>query len=92
MHHQKAIPYAKVYIKFNAKEFPGADVSVYNTVIDADQNGNFLISNIYHGDYYFYSVGFDSDIAAPGIVKGGTYLQVKRFKEIPAFVVPVSED
>ncbi len=93
MHHDKAIPFARVYIKFNAKEFPGKDISVYNTYIDADLNGNFLISNIYHGDYYFYAVGIDDALIAPNnIVTGGTALTVKRFKEVTGFIVPVTED
>lgn len=92
MHHDKAIPYARVYIKFNAKEFPGANVSVYDTYIDADHNGNFLVDKIYHGDYYFYAVGVDDALPAPGIVKGGTYLKVKMLKEHTGFVVPVTED
>lgn len=91
-HHEKAIPYARVYIKYNAKEFPGEDITVYDTYIDADHNGNFYIEHVYHGDYYFYGIGFDDAIAAPGIVKGGTGLKVKMLKEYTGFVVPVSED
>jgi hypothetical protein len=90
MHHDQAIPNARVYIKYNATEFPGTDVSVYDTYIDADHNGNFLIEHIYHGDYYFYGVGVDP--ALPLLtVKGGTYLKVKMLKEHTGFVVPVTE-
>jgi hypothetical protein len=92
MHHDQAIPHARVYIKFGATEFPGADVSVYDTYIDADHNGNFLVSNIYRGDYYFYAVGTDPAVSSiPDNVKGGTHLKVKMFKEITGFVVPVTE-
>jgi hypothetical protein len=91
MHHDKAIPFAKVYIKFNATEFPGTDVSLYNTSISADLNGNFLIEKIYHGNYYFYAVGIDDAIALPNTVKGGTSLKVKMLKEVTGFVVPVTE-
>ena len=86
-HHGVAIPYAKVYIKFNATEFPGTDVSVYDTNIDADHNGNILIEHIYHGQYYFYAVGLDGVIP----VKGGVALKVKMLKEITGFEVPVTE-
>lgn len=89
MHHDTPIPNARVYIKFNATEFPGNDVSVYNTFIDADQNGNFLIEHIYHGQYYFYAVGYDATISAA--VKGGTALKVKMLKEVTGFEVPVTE-
>jgi hypothetical protein len=92
MHHDQAIPYARVYIKYNATEFPGEDVSVYNTYIDADHNGNFLIEHIYHGQYYFYAVGADPTIGTTNnIVKGGMALKVKMFKEVTGFVVPVTE-
>ena len=86
-HHDVAIPNARVYIKFNATEFPGTDVSVYDTFIDADHNGNFEIKKIYHGQYYFYGVGMDGLIT----VKGGVALKVKMLKEVTGFVVPVTE-
>ena len=92
MHHDKPIPFAKIYIKYNAKEFPGANVGDYNYTMDADLNGNFLVEHIYHGDYYFYAVGVDDALTLPGTVKGGTYLKIKRFKEVTGFVIPVSED
>ena len=91
MHHDKAIPFAKIYIKYNATEFPGTNVNDYNTSIEADFNGNFLIEHIYHGDYYFYAVGADDALVAPSTVKGGTHLKVKMLKEVTGFVVPVTE-
>jgi len=92
MHHDTPIPFARVYIKFNATEFPGADVSAYNTYIDADHNGNFLIEKIYHGKYYFYAVGSDPGVSAvANNVKGGVALKVKMLKEVKGFEVPVTE-
>lgn len=92
-HHGVAIPYAKVYIKFNAADFPGEDVSKYDATLDADHNGNFLVSNIYRGQYYFYAVGVDPALGTTNnIVKGGIALKVKMFKEITGFEVPVTED
>lgn len=89
-HHGKDIPFARVYIKFNAKEFPGSNVSLYDTYVDADKNGSILIEHIYHGNYYFYAVGYDDAISQT--VVGGVYLKVKMLKEHTGFVVPVSED
>ncbi|HWY11389.1 MAG TPA: hypothetical protein VN026_08695 [Bacteroidia bacterium] len=88
-HHGVAIPFSRVYIKYNATDFPGADITVYNTYIDADQNGNFEIKKIYHGQYYFYAVGYDNSISST--VTGGVALKVKMFKEVTGFVVPVTE-
>lgn len=92
MHHDKPIPFAKIYIKYNATDFPGTDVTAYDHEMAADLNGNFLVDHIYHGDYYFYAVGQDDAIAAPFIVKGGIHLKVKMLKEVTGFVIPVSED
>ena len=92
MHHEKAIPFATIYIKYNAKEFPSDIVANHDAMMTADHNGNFLVDKIYRGDYYFYAVGTDSDVPAPSIVKGGTYLKVKMFKEVTGFVIPVTED
>jgi hypothetical protein len=87
-----AVPFARVYIKYNATSFPGEDVSVYNTYIDADHNGNFEIKKIYHGQYYFYAVGVDPTTSVSNnIVKGGTALKVKMLKEVTGFVVPVTQ-
>lgn len=92
VHHDAAIPYAKIYIKFNATEFPGEDVSKYDATLDADHNGNFLVNKIYHGQYYFYSVGVDPALGATNnIVKGGIALKVKMLKEITGFEIPVTE-
>ena len=94
-HHNKDIPFARVYIKFNAKDFPGENINNYDTYVDADKNGSILIEHIYHGNYYFYAVGIDDALVTStynGTVKGGTYLKVKMLKEHTGFVVPVSED
>jgi hypothetical protein len=92
MHHDAAIPYAKIYIKYNATEFPGVDVSVYDATMDADHNGNFLVEKIYHGQYYFYAVGVDPALGATNnTVKGGVALKVKMLKEVTGFEIPVTE-
>ena len=92
MHHDAAIPYAKIYIKYNATEFPGTDVSLYDVTMDADHNGNFLVEKIYRGQYYFYAVGIDPALGTTNnIVKGGVALKVKMMKEITGFEIPVVE-
>lgn len=92
LHHDAAIPYAKIYIKYNATEFPGTDVSLYDATMDADHNGNFLVEKIYHGKYYFYAVGVDPALGTTNnIVKGGVALKVKMLKEITGFEIPVVE-
>ena len=92
MHHDTPIPYAKIYIKFKATEFPGESTSAYDATLTADHNGNFLIDKIYRGQYYFYAIGSDPGVsAAADNVKGGVALKVKMMKEITGFEIPVVE-
>lgn len=77
LHHGKPIANAVIYIKFNAKDFPGTDLTVYDTKISANMNGYFEIFNLYKGDYYFYAVGEDPAISAPFIVVGGAAISLK---------------
>jgi hypothetical protein len=90
-HHGKPIADAIVYIKFNAVDFPGEDVSVYDASVTANQNGYYEINNFYKGDYFLYAVGIDPAVAAPSIVKGGIPVKLKS-KEEKDIDIPVSED
>jgi hypothetical protein len=91
-HHARPIPGATVYIKYNATEFPGTDVSAYSTHVKAADNSNTLkIDGLHCGDYYLYGVGFDSALGLP--VTGGVHVQIKysdRKKE-QSENVPVTE-
>lgn len=74
-HHGVAIPNAYVYIKYNTLEFPGDDVSIYNSNVQADANGNYSIP-FYKGSYYLYAKGLDYTMPSPYIVKGGLSLSI----------------
>ncbi len=89
-HHTKIIGGATIYIKFNAKEFPGTDVSVYDATVSADANGNYSIK-CYKGDYYLYAVGADQDVPPPYIVKGGVPVKIRSNEKVEADL-PVTED
>lgn len=86
-HHSVKIPNAKVYIKYGATDFPGADVSVYNASVQADANGYYEIKSLLKGDYYLYGVGYDPAYTAN--VYGGlsVTLRNKETKEINVAVV-----
>lgn len=88
-HHSKVIANATVYIKFNAKEFPGTDVSVYDDKVTADASGNYTIK-CYKGDYYLFAVGYDYAIAPPYIVVGGSPVHI-RAKESVQIDLAVTE-
>ena len=89
-HHIKVIANATVYIKFNAKEFPGNDISVYDDKVIADANGNYSIK-CYKGDYYLYAVGTDQDVPPPYIVKGGVPIKIRSSEKVEANLA-VTED
>jgi hypothetical protein len=92
LHHAKPIPAATVYIKYNATEFPGTDVSAYSAHVTASASSNTVkFDGLHCGDYYLYGVGFDSSIGQP--VTGGVHIQIKysdRKKE-QSETVPVTE-
>ena len=88
-HHVKLIGNATVFIKFNAKDFPGNDTTVYNEKVKADINGNYSFK-CYKGDYYLYAVGYDQDVTAPHIVKGGVPVNIRN-NETVEIDIAVSE-
>lgn len=76
-HHNKPIPNAYVYIKYNTSEFPGADYTLYDTYVQADSEGNYSI-DFYKGTYYIFAYGYDLAIAAPYVVKGGLSISIRN--------------
>lgn len=86
-HHGKAISYARVFIKYNAKDFPGSDTNLYDAKVFADENGFYSIK-FYKGDYYLYGYGYDYAIPAPYIVVGGTsvHLRYNEKKDLDLYV------
>jgi len=90
VHHSKAIAYASVFIKFNAKEFPGSDTNIYDSKVRADADGNYSIK-CYKGDYYLYGFGYDYALLFPYHVKGGTHVRIRN-NEVSETTVAVTED
>lgn len=88
LHHDLIIPNSVVYIKYNATEFPGPDVSVYNASVTADANGHYEFKDLRKGDYYLYGVGYDNAIFEQ--VTGGISIKLKYNKELKTDV-PVTE-
>ena len=87
-HHDNFIPGATVYIKFNAREFPGRDSTVYDEKTTADANGSFSFK-VYKGDYYLYATGID-DRPPYEYVNGGIPVTL-RHKEEVNLIVAVTE-
>lgn len=80
-HHAKLIGNATVFIKFKAKEFPGADTNLYDAKVRADINGNYTVK-CYKGDYYLFAYGFDPAIQSPHIVIGGSPVHIRNREKV----------
>lgn len=93
-HHGKTIPGSIIYIKYNAKDFPGEDVSKYDASGITEQHhggdAHYEFEELKKGNYYLYSVGYDSSAAQ--IVKGGISYTVKDKEGEKDLEIPVSED
>ncbi|MEO6168662.1 MAG: hypothetical protein ABIO46_08140 [Chitinophagales bacterium] len=92
-HHDKPIPNTVIYIKYDAKEFPGTDVGVYDgfKIAESEPGGDphAHFEELKKGDYYLYGVGFDSSINQ--IVTGGIPVEIKEKSGETDVVVPVTE-
>ncbi len=90
-HHSKIIPGATVYIKFNAKEFPGKEVSVYDANTTADSQGNFKF-DIYQGDYFLFAKGTDKSLDPTNqTVTGGVPVHIRKNEDVTADVAVTEE-
>lgn len=88
VHHSRFIANARVFVKFNATEFPGTDTSKYDAVVKADAAGNYQI-NCYKGSYFIYGLGYDDQIQQA--VKGGVPVKL-RHNETKVMDLPITED
>jgi len=79
LHHTKPIPFARVFIKYNASEFPGKDTNLYDAKVMADAVGHYHIP-IYKGNYFLYGFGFDDDL--PANVAGGIAVKLRSKEEL----------
>lgn len=86
-HHSVLIPNAKVYIKYGTKDFPGSDVSTYDSNVLADANGYYEIKNLQKGDYYLYGVGYDPNISEN--VFGGLPIKLRNKESITSDIAVV---
>lgn len=89
-HHAKIIANAMVFIKFNSKEFPGNDTTVYDAKVRADADGNYSFK-CYKGDYFLYGFGYDFDEPPPHIVKAGVPAGNIRNRETVEINIGVTE-
>lgn len=81
-HHEKIIAYATVFIKFNAKDLPGVDTTLYDDKVKADANGNYTIK-CYKGNYFLYGYGYDNQVSSNnGRVTGGSAVSIRNNERV----------
>lgn len=89
-HHEVHIPSAEVYIKYDATEFPGINLSVYdNQTTAGSTDGYYEFVEMNKGNYYLYAKGYDISISEE--VSGGTPVEIKSKKQEVEMNVPVTE-
>lgn len=88
-HHDSLIPGATVYIKYNATESPGDDITKYDASVNANSAAYYEFADLRKGDYYLFAVGFDSSINQP--VYGGIPVKLKTKTEVLEVDIPVVE-
>jgi hypothetical protein len=88
-HHSVLIPFSKVYIKYDAKEFPGDDLTKYDAFITTNNMAHGHFENLKKGNYYIYGVGFDSSINLT--VTGGLKVKISKKDEMVDVTLPVTE-
>lgn len=91
-HHTKVIGNAVVYIKFNAKEFPGTDESIYDDKVTSNSLGEFEIK-CYQGNYYLFGSGIDSQVLINGgKVIGGIPVKIRNEESLEVTVAVTEGD
>ncbi|MBI2721954.1 MAG: hypothetical protein HYX39_07250 [Bacteroidetes bacterium] len=89
LHHSLPITNATIYIKYGAQEFPGTDPSAYDVSVTAGTDGTYAFIELRKGNYYLFSIGYDSAISQT--VKGGIPIRIKSKTENITSDIPVVE-
>ncbi len=88
-HHSTLIPGSVVYIKYDAKDFPGDDLSKYDASVITDHMAHSHFDDLKKGNYYLYAVGFDSTINQT--VGGGMNVKITKKDEMADVTIQVTE-
>lgn len=89
LHHERAIPNAKVYLKKDAVKFPGTDLSQYEFSTEANDEAAYHFHELEPASYYLYAEGWDDGINDS--VFGGVPIEITGEDEIEMADVPVTE-
>jgi hypothetical protein len=70
------VPFATVYIKYGATDFPGGDPSYYDDSRTADNAGETEFEGLQRGNYYLYAVAIDTSTGAT--TEGGIAFDIQN--------------
>jgi hypothetical protein len=75
-HHEQPVYGATVYVKYNAKDLPQNPTQTANLIVIGKASEKFVsVNGLRLGQYYLYTVAYDSAIAQT--VKGGAALRIR---------------
>ena len=73
-HDTTHLSYTTLYVRYGAKDLPGTNPSDYDMKVNGDSTDHLLVKNLRKGNYFLYSVGFDS--LTNTAVSGGVHVSV----------------
>jgi hypothetical protein len=92
LHHETLMANARVFIKYNASEFPGADTTKYDDFVKADNLGNYTFKALKRGRYFLYGVGKEGVANGnPYDVVGGARVDINKKTENIQFNLSITE-
>ncbi|MFT4664198.1 MAG: hypothetical protein ACI8YQ_000899 [Polaribacter sp.] len=75
-HHERAVPFIDVYLKYDTDTFPGYDdISIFDTMIVSDEYGDVTFPRIPVGKHWVVGFGKDEFLMEP--VRGGLPFEIK---------------
>jgi hypothetical protein len=75
-HHERALPYIKVYVQYGATAFPGYDdLSVFDTMIVSNEFGDAIFERMPLGKSWVIGIGQDEYLQEP--VRGSSAFEIK---------------
>lgn len=83
------VPYATVYVKYNASTWPGTNASYHNEAV-CDHSGFALFNKLKKGDYYFYATKYDT--ASGAFLEGGAFAPITNRKGEQHIVIDFGEE
>jgi hypothetical protein len=93
VHHTRPIPGCRVFIKYNATEFPGEDTTKYDYSVTANWDSPYAtIDSLACGNYYIYAIGIDSLLDPSNwVCKGGLPYSTEAATGIDSINVYITE-